>query len=181
MASLICLPCAAYSAAEKTAPKKGFHVLSAEDISGKMTPFSSFASNVLLIVNTASQCGYTSQYKGLEALYQKYKSSGLVVMGFPSNDFGRQEPGSGRQIADFCQVNYGVSFPMFDKSSVSGSPGDGPTNPFYQRLAAATKSRPQWNFHKYLLGKDGALLETFGSRVAPSAPEVTKAVEVALG
>src|SRR6187549_2484742 len=106
-----------------------------------------YEGKVLLVVNTASQCGYTPQYEGLEALYRRYKDRGLVVIGFPSNDFGAQEPGSNKEIASFCEVNYGVSFPMFSKSAVA----KGTINPFYEKLAKASNSRPQWNFHKYLV------------------------------
>src|ERR671914_515828 len=97
-----------------------------------------YEGKVLLVVNTASQCGYTPQYEGLEKLYRRYKDKGLVVIGFPSNDFGGQEPGSNKEIASFCEVNYGVSFPMFSKSAVA----KGPVNPFYQRLAKSSNSRP---------------------------------------
>src|SRR6187431_2637334 len=108
-----------------------------------------YRGKVLLVVNTASQCGYTPQYEGLEKLYRRYKDKGLVVMGFPSNDFGAQEPGSNKDIAQFCEVNYGVSFPMFEKSPVA----KGAVNPFYQKLAHVSGSRPQWNFHKYLVDR----------------------------
>src|SRR5215213_7205298 len=105
-----------------------------------------YQGKVLLVVNTASQCGYTPQYEGLEALHRRYKDKGLVVVGFPSNDFGAQEPGSNKDIAAFCEINYGVSFQMFAKSGVA----KGNVNPFYERLAQVSKSRPRWNFHKYL-------------------------------
>src|SRR6476620_10822670 len=108
-----------------------------------------YQGKVLLVVNTASQCGYTPQYEGLEKLYKRYQDKGLVVMGFPSNDFGAQEPGSNKEIAQFCEVNYGVSFPMFSKSPVA----KGAVNPFHQKLAQASGSRPQWNFHKYLVDR----------------------------
>src|SRR3954471_19833495 len=105
-----------------------------------------YEGKVLLVVNTASQCGYTPQYEGLEALHRRFRDKGLVVVGFPSNDFGAQEPGSDKEIASFCELNYGVSFPMFAKSAVA----KGEVNPFYERLAKASNKRPQWNFHKYL-------------------------------
>src|SRR4249920_1769109 len=120
-----------------------------------------FSGKVLLVVNTASECGYTPQYEGLEKLYRRYKDKGLVVLGFPSNDFGGQEPGSNKEIAKFCEVNYGVSFPMFTKTSVA----KGSANPFYEKLAQATGSRPGWNFHKYLVDRRGAKAVSFDTRV----------------
>lgn len=135
-----------------------------------------YAGKVALIVNTASYCGYTSQYQGLESLFSKYASRGLVVLGFPSNDFGKQEPGTGKEIADFCFNTYGVKFPMFSKSVVSGSS----PNPLYQSLAKATGSKPQWNFHKYLLDRNGKIAATFGSDVSPESPQVVGAIEKAL-
>ena len=125
-----------------------------------------YRGKVLLVVNTASQCGYTPQYQGLEKLWQRYRDKGLVVLGFPSNDFGAQEPGSNREIAKFCEVNYGVSFPMFGKSSVA----KGSANPFFEKLAQATGSRPGWNFHKYLVDRSGAKAVAFDTRVAPDDP-----------
>jgi glutathione peroxidase len=128
------------------------------------TALCQFRGKVLLVVNTASECGYTPQYEGLEALYRRYRDRGLVVLGFPANDFGRQEPGSNGQIARFCEVNYGVSFPMFAKSSVA--PGAG-SNPLYEVLAKRTGQRPQWNFHKYLIDRGGENVLSFGSAVEP--------------
>src|SRR5712671_595265 len=112
---------------------------------GKTESLCQFRGKVLLIVNTASYCGYTHQFEGLEALYRKYRSSGLVVLGFPSNDFGGQEPGSNKEIAEFCRLTYGVQFPMFEKSSVAKLAA----NPLYAELAAKTGAGPKWNFHKY--------------------------------
>ena len=135
-----------------------------------------YSGKVALIVNTASYCGFTSQYQGLEDLYAKYKARGLVVLGFPSNDFGKQEPGSSKEIADFCFNTYGVKFPMFSKSVVSG-----PTpNPLYQSLAKLTGSKPRWNFHKYLLDRNGKVVATFASEVTPDSAQVVSAVEKAL-
>ena len=128
------------------------------------TALCQFQGKVVLVVNTASECGYTPQYEGLEALYRRYRDRGLVVLGFPANDFGGQEPGNNKQIASFCEVNYGVSFPMFAKSSVAPAKGG---NPFYDALAARTGQRPQWNFHKYLVDRSGEKVLSFGSAVTP--------------
>jgi glutathione peroxidase len=132
-----------------------------------------YQGKVLLVVNTASQCGYTPQYEGLEELHRRYKDKGLVVIGFPSNDFGAQEPGSNKEIAQFCEVNYGVSFPMFSKSAVA----KGTVNPFYERLAQASGSRPRWNFHKYLVDRKGAKVLAYESAVEPTDPKLVKEIE----
>lgn len=132
-----------------------------------------YGGKVALIVNTASYCGFTPQYKGLEALYDKYKDKGLVVLGFPSNDFS-QEGGSNQQIADFCENTFGVKFPMFAKTQVTGRQAV----PFYQQLAAAAgNQRPLWNFHKYLLGRDGKLVASYPSQVAPQDPKLIQEIE----
>jgi glutathione peroxidase len=136
-----------------------------------------YSGKVLLVVNTASYCGFTTQYKGLEALYAKYKDRGLVVLGFPSNDFGQQEPGSGKQIAEFCTSTYGVKFPMFAKSQVRG---DG-ANPFYAQLIAATGTTPKWNFYKYLVGRDGKALQSYSSMTSPDDGDLVSDIERALG
>jgi len=132
-----------------------------------------FQGKVLLVVNTASKCGFTPQYEGLEKLHKRYKDRGLVVMGFPSDDFGGQEPGSNKEIADFCQANYGVSFPMFTKTKVSGKSA----HPFYQQLAKASGSRPSWNFHKYLIDRRGEKVLAFDSGVTPSDSKLVGEVE----
>ena len=137
------------------------------------TPLCRFEGKVLLVVNTASQCGYTPQYEGLEALYRRYRAKGLVVLGFPANDFGGQEPGGNRDIAKFCEVNYGVSFPMFAKSGVL----EGNANPFYKTLAAKTGERPQWNFHKYLIDRSGEKVLSFGSAVEPGDRRLVGEIE----
>ena len=132
-----------------------------------------YRGKVILAVNTASQCGYTPQYKGLEALHRKYKGRGLVVLGFPSNDFGGQEPGSNKEIARFCEANYGVSFPMFTKTAVSRDAA----NPFFRKLAAATGSAPRWNFHKYLVDRRGERALAFDTAVEPTDPKLVKEIE----
>ena len=136
-------------------------------------PICKYQGKVLLVVNTASQCGYTPQYEGLEQLYRKYKDRGLVVLGFPSNDFGGQEPGSNKDIARFCEANYGVSFPMFAKSSVA----KGEVNPFYRKLAASAGARPGWNFHKYLVDRRGAKAQSFETQVEPTNRKLVAAIE----
>ncbi len=140
---------------------------------GKPESLCQYRGKVVLIVNTASYCGYTHQYEGLEALYRKYKSRGLVVVGFPSNDFGGQEPGSNKDIAEFCRLTYGVEFPMFEKSSVTSIK----TNPLYAELLARTGQSPKWNFHKYLVDRDGKQVTSFGTRVEPDDGDLIGAVE----
>jgi len=122
-----------------------------------------YAGQVVLVVNTASYCGFTSQYKGLEALHAKYKDKGLVVLGFPSNDFGSQEPGSAKEIAEFCTNTYGVKFPMFAKSHVRGDE----VNPLHAELIKATGTTPKWNFYKYLIGRDGKAVTAYSSMTTP--------------
>lgn len=122
-----------------------------------------YAGKVVVVVNTASYCGFTGQYKGLEDLYSRYRDKGLVVVGFPSNDFGSQEPGSNKQIAEFCANTYGVKFPMMAKSVVSGKEA----NPLYQELIAKTGSKPRWNFHKYVIGRDGSTVSAYTSFTGP--------------
>ena len=131
-----------------------------------------YAGKVILIVNTASYCGYTSQYEGLEALYAKYAVRGLVVLGFPSNDF-EQEPGDNKAIADFCYNTYGVKFPMFAKTSVVGKQA----NPLYVDLARLTNQRPEWNFHKYLIDRNGKAVDSFASVVSPTDRRFVSAIE----
>ena len=129
-----------------------------------------YAGKVVLVVNTASQCGYTPQYDGLEALYRKYKPRGLVVLGFPSNDFGGQEPGSNTEIATFCVNQYAIDFPMFAKTELR-------KNPLFADLAKATGQAPRWNFHKYLVDRSGAKVQSFDTRVSPDDPNLVAAIE----
>ncbi|WP_348673848.1 glutathione peroxidase [uncultured Abyssibacter sp.] len=135
-----------------------------------------YADQVVLVVNTASKCGYTPQYDGLEALYDRYRDRGFVVLGFPSNDFGGQEPGSEAAVARFCRLTYGVRFPMFEKTSTA----EGTQDALYTALAAAGGGYPQWNFHKYLLGRDGRVIHAFPSATQPSDPDLVDAIETAL-
>jgi glutathione peroxidase len=134
-----------------------------------------YSGQVVLVVNSASYCGYTHQYDGLEKLYAKYHGRGLVVLGFPSNDF-EQEPGNSKQIADFCYNTYGVKFPMFAKSHVKGPQA----NTLYKQLARESGHAPAWNFHKYLIGRDGRLLADYPSKVTPEDKSLVSAIEKAL-
>jgi glutathione peroxidase len=135
-----------------------------------------YRGKVLLVVNTASYCGFTSQYEGLEKLFAEQSARGLVILGFPSNDFGRQEPGNSKEIADFCYNTYGVKFPMFEKSSVTG-PG---ANPLFKDLTSATGKAPQWNFHKYLIGRNGEVLASYPSATEPTSPKLISDLQRAL-
>ena len=141
--------------------------------SGKPRSLCEYSGKVVLVVNTASQCGYTPQYEGLEALYRRYQKRGLVVIGFPSNDFGAQEPGTNKEVAEFCKLNYGVSFPMYEKSVVSGPQA----SPFYAALAQRTGSAPRWNFHKYLIDRSGNRVLSFASSVTPADPKLAREIE----
>ena len=151
------------------------HELSVNTIDHKTKALSDYAGKVLLVVNTASECGFTPQYAGLEALYRKYRDRGLVVLGFPSNDFGGQEPGNEAEIASFCERRFQVSFPMFEKVKTKGAE----RAPLYEVLGTA-KGEPKWNFHKYLVGRDGQVIAGFSSKVAPDSPELDQAIERAL-
>ena len=132
-----------------------------------------YAGKVLLVVNTASKFAFTDQYEGLEKLYDRYRERGLVVLGFPSNDFLGQEPGTEKQIQEFCRLTYGVEFPMFEKTRVKAPDA----HPFYESLARETGKRPRWNFHKYLISRDGRAVGSFGSTVAPTDKELIQAIE----
>ena len=132
-----------------------------------------FSGKVLLVVNTASECGYTPQYDGLEKLYRRYRDKGFMVLGFPANDFGGQEPGSNKEIAQFCRLNYGITFPVFAKTSVLGANA----NPLFRELAAKTGKPPRWNFHKYLLDQTGQPVATFESAVEPDDRRIAARIE----
>ena len=135
-----------------------------------------YSGKVILVVNTASYCGFTPQYKGLEALHSKYKDKGLVVLGFPSNDFA-QEKTSNQDIAEFCENTFGVKFPMFTKTSVTGDSAA----PFFKQLAKDPGQRPKWNFYKYLIGRDGRLIDSYNSLTSPDSKGLTQAIEKSLG
>lgn len=134
-----------------------------------------YEGKVILAVNTASYCGFTSQYKALEAVYAKYKDQGLVVLGFPSNDFA-QEKGSNKEIAEFCENTFGVQFPMFAASSVKGPQA----NPFFKYLTQQGATPPRWNFYKYLIGRDGKFIDSYNSLTEPDGKTLTRAIEKAL-
>jgi len=134
-----------------------------------------YSGKVILVVNTASYCGFTPQYKGLESIYSKYKDRGLVVLGFPSNDFA-QEKSNNKDIADFCENTFGVKFPMFTKTSVTGDAAV----PFFKQLAQDPGQRPKWNFYKYLIGRDGKLIDSFNSMTSPESKSVVQAIEKSL-
>ncbi len=140
---------------------------------GKPRSLCEFGGMVVLVVNTASQCGYTPQYEGLEALHRRYHKRGLAIIGFPSNDFGAQEPGSNKEVAEFCKANYGVSFPMFEKTNVAGARA----HPFYADLAQRTAAPPRWNFHKYLIDRTGSRVTSFASDVTPADSRLGRQIE----
>jgi glutathione peroxidase len=149
-----------------------------QGIDGKPVDLSAYKGKVVLVVNVASQCGYTKQYAGLQKLYDARKDKGFVILGFPANDFGAQEPGSDAEIARFCSANYGVTFPMFSKITVKGAG----KAPLYKALteAADPKGEVSWNFEKFLIGKDGAVIGRFKSGVAPDDAKLVAAIETAL-
>lgn len=136
-----------------------------------------YSGKVLLVVNTASKCGNTPQYDGLEKLHEQYGPDGLVVLGFPSNDFLGQEPGTEEEIREFCRLTYGVQFPMFEKTTVKGNDA----HPLFVALADASGTYPKWNFHKYLISRDGAVVKQFSPRTQPYDQAVVDAIEQALG
>ena len=147
-----------------------------DKIEGGKLPLADYQGKAVLVVNTASFCGYTPQYEALEALWKQYKDKGLVVLGVPANNFGEQEPGSNATIKTFCESNYNVDFPMTGKVSVTGSDA----HPFY-KWVAEEKGAPQWNFHKYLINTRGELVAAFPSKVTPRSKELTDAIDAALG
>lgn len=156
---------------------KTIYSFQANAIDGSAVDLASFKGKVLLIVNVASRCGYTPQYAELESVWKAFKDKGLVVIGFPCNDFGGQEPGSETEIKDFCTKNYGVTFPMMSKVQTKAASGQ---SPIYAFLSASTGKLPSWNFGKYLIGRDGKPVAFYGSGVKPGGDELRKAIETAL-
>jgi glutathione peroxidase len=150
--------------------------LKTQTLAGQPADLAAYRGKVTLVVNVASECGYTPQYEGLEKLHRELAQKGFSVLGFPSNDFGGQEPGTAQQIAEFCRKNYGVSFPMFEKLSTRAGPGQ---SPIY-RFLGSSGHLPAWNFSKYVVGKDGKVVAFFPSAVAPEAPELRAAIQKAL-
>ena len=151
------------------------HEFTLNSIDGKPAPLSAYQGKVVLIVNVASRCGFTPQYAGLEALYEKYKDRGFTILGFPANNFGGQEPGTNEEIKTFCSSKYNVTFPMYSKISVKGDD----KAPLYQFLTA-TGGEIQWNFTKFLVDKDGKVVARFEPKVTPESPDVAEAIEKAL-
>ncbi len=168
----------AQPAAEAAAARSAFDFTMTR-IDGKPLPFAQFEGQVMLVVNTASMCGFTPQYDGLQKLQDRYKAKGFTVIGVPSGDFMGQEYDDNGKIKEFCETRFGITFPMTEKAKVKGRNAA----PFYQwaRANLATNNEPQWNFHKFLVGRDGRLIAGFGSRVEPGSPELTAAIEKALG
>ncbi len=157
------------------------HDFTLDSLKGEPTPLAGFKGKVMLVVNVASQCGYTPQYEGLQALYMKYKDQGLVIAGFPANNFGGQEPGSNEEIGAFCKSKYGVTFPMFSKISVKG----GDIAPLYKFLTDKTANPKtggdiQWNFTKFLVDRNGKVIQRFEPAVEPLSPELESAIATAL-
>lgn len=150
-----------------------------KDIDGHATRLGAYAGKVRLVVNVASECGYTPQYQGLEAIYRRYEAKGFVVLAFPCNQFGEQEPGTNAEIKTFCSSRYAVTFPLFDKIAVNGAH----RHPLYVALAGKGSPFPgdiTWNFNKFLIGRDGRILRRFDSDVEPESPELTQAIAAAL-
>ncbi|MBP7829903.1 MAG: glutathione peroxidase [Kiritimatiellae bacterium] len=168
--------------AEEKADVKSVHDVTVKNIEGDEVPLSGYQGKVLLIVNVASRCGFTPQYEGLQKLYERYEKAGLVVLGFPANNFMNQEPGTDAEIKEFCSTRFRVTFPMFSKISVKGND----IHPLY-RFLTSKETNPEfagpisWNFNKFLVDRDGRVVARFGSREAPDSPEVMAAVEKALG
>jgi glutathione peroxidase len=185
MHRLFCVAFAALIAAALYAKGEGtvtnIHGFTMQDIDGKDVSLTAFKGKVMLVVNVASKCGFTGQYAGLEKLYETYKDQGLVILGFPANNFLGQEPGSNEEIKNFCTLSYGVSFPMFAKISVKGKD----KHPLYEFLTSKT-ANPEfggeitWNFNKFLVGRDGRLVGRFGSTTKPDAPDLVAAIDKAL-
>jgi glutathione peroxidase len=162
-----------------TVQAQSLYTIGVKDIDGQATTLAPYRGRVLLVVNVASECGYTPQYQGLETVFAKYQTRGLTVLGFPCNQFGGQEPGTNAEIKQFCSLNFHVTFPLFDKIDVNGAQ----RHPLYAALAGKGSPFPgdiSWNFNKFLIGRDGKILQRFDSAAEPDSPEVIKAIEAAL-
>jgi len=171
--------CTLLMAATLSAEEANLYSIPLKDIDGKDTSLKAYAGKTLLIVNVASQCGFTPQYEGLEALYRKYKDRGLVVLGFPCNDFGQQEPGTNGEIKQFCSSKFDVTFPLFDKLHTKGAE----QHPLYKALTGPTSPFPgpvTWNFNKFLVSRDGKILSRYDSKVEPNSPTLLQAIDTAL-
>lgn len=166
----------ALAAAVNTAGPASLYDIKTQTLLGKPADLGDFRGKVTLVVNVASYCGYTPQYKGLEALHRELKDKGFAVLGFPSNDFGEQEPGTAQEIATFCKLTYDVTFPMFSKLVTVAGPGQ---SPIY-RFLGASGHLPAWNFSKYVVGKDGRVAAFFPSEVTPDSPDLRRAITAAL-
>ena len=173
MGAFLLMTAATTMAADTGLLNQDFRRLASDDV---VNLEEAYSGKVLLVVNTASKCGNTPQYDGLEKLYQEYGEEGLVVLGFPSNDFFGQEPGTEEQIQEFCRLTYKVKFPMFEKVTVK----EGEAHPFFDQLAAAAGTYPTWNFHKYLIGRDGKVITQFTPRTQPYDDKVIAEIESAL-
>jgi len=169
--ALLALPLAALAASSAS-----LYDFTVHSLDGKSVPLKSYQGKVALVVNTASQCGFTPQYEGLEKLYENYQKRGLVILGFPSNDFGGQEPGSSAEIQQFCSTKFHVTFPMFEKVTVKMGAGQAPVYKFL----SSNGDIPSWNFGKYLVNKQGKVVGFFGSTTKPEDPKLTEAIEAAL-
>lgn len=173
LGALIMMAATLTIASERSLLDQDFRRLASDDVVNLQD---SYAGKVILVVNTASKCGNTPQYEGLEKLYEEYRDDGLVVLGFPSNDFLGQEPGTEEQIQEFCRLTYSIRFPMFEKVTVKKNDA----HPFFANLAAASGTYPTWNFHKFLIGRDGKLVAEFSPRTQPYDEDLLAAIKAEL-
>ena len=174
---ILSMPSSSVLAADRTCPETLSHTVNSLVDNKSVDLCKTYLGKVILVVNTASKCAYTYQYEGLEAMYERYKTRGLVVLGFPSNDFAAQEPGTEKQIRNFCRMTYGVQFPMFSKTRVVKQNPD----PLYSVLGRLSGEFPRWNFHKYLIDRNGKLVGSYGSHVEPNDKNLINKIETLLG
>ena len=177
--SLLAVSCTLLMAATASAADASLYDIPLKDIDGKDTSLKTYAGKPILIVNVASKCGFTRQYTGLEELWRKYKDKGLIVVGFPSNDFGGQEPGTNEEIKKFCSSKFDVTFPLFDKLHTKGAE----QHPLYAALTGPTSPVPgpvKWNFNKFLVGKDGKIIARYDSKIEPNDATLAQAIDAAL-